>query len=149
MFAADVALKINAACKGSNVTPLDEQNQRIFEDVVDLNQSPIFLNVELKNGNIYSYPNRNIERITSKPQQCTDLLNVEDIIEGLFVDIFSQEFEQAEANAKTDFEANAKTDFEADLLDGFDEDEQAELLEEFAEIDLEYEDALHEIDAMY
>lgn len=141
MFTADAALKINSAVKGSNVSPLDAQNQRVFEDVAELNQSSSFLNVELKNGNMYSYPNRNIERITSKPQQCMDLLNVEDIIEGLFVDIFSQEFGQAEANAKTDFEA--------DLLDGFDEDEQAELLEEFAEIDQEYANALHEIDAMY
>lgn len=65
MFTTEAAHKINAACKGSSVTPLDSENQRVFNDVFDHGVNGEFYTVELASGKGFSYPTRNIERVRS------------------------------------------------------------------------------------
>lgn len=65
MFTPEAAHKISAACKGSSVTPLDSENQRVFNDVFEHGVDGEYYTVELNSGKGFSYPNRNIERVRS------------------------------------------------------------------------------------
>ena len=69
MFTPEAAHKINAACKGSSVTPLDAENQRVFDDVSEHGAADGYYTVELSSGKGFSYPNRNIERVRSSWQK--------------------------------------------------------------------------------
>lgn len=85
MFTPEAAHKINAACKGSSVTPLDSENQRVFDDVFDHSVNGDFYTVELASGKGFSYPTRNIERVRSAWQK-ENKLAYEETLEGAYLD---------------------------------------------------------------
>jgi hypothetical protein len=93
MFTPDAALKINLAIKGSNVPPLDSQNQRVFNDVFDHGVEGDFYHVELNDGYGFSYPNRNIERISSSWERVEsedELMELEDSEENFDIEELDQ-----------------------------------------------------------
>jgi hypothetical protein len=93
MFTPEAALKINLAVKGSSVTPLDSENQRVFNDVFDHGVNGEFYTIELESGKGFSYPNRNIERIRSAWQD--EPFNEDDeALQNIFDEIDGQLEEQ-------------------------------------------------------
>jgi hypothetical protein len=114
MFTPEAAHKINAACKGSSVSPLDSENQRVLNDVFDHGVDGPFYAVELNSGVGYKYPSEDIKRIRSAWQE-----EQEDLTEVL---------------------GPIALDDDSYLLAGFNEQDTADLIEEFAAIELEYAD---------
>ena len=122
MFTPEAAHKINAACKGSSVTPLDSENQRVFNDVFDHGAEDGYYTVELNSGKGFSYPNRNIERVRSSWQK----IALHDAVSGgvsLYDDeVYDLDDELATEYAEIDAElavelAEIEADFQAEIAD--------------------------------
>ena len=122
MFTPEAAHKINAACKGSSVTPLDAENQRVFDDVSGHGAEDGYYTVELSSGKGFSYPNRNIERVRSSWQK----IALHDAVSGgvsLYDDeVYDLDDELATEYAEIDAElavelAEIEADFQAEIAD--------------------------------
>ncbi len=137
MFTPEAALIINLAVKDSTAPPLDSQNQRVFNDVLEHGVHGDFYRVELESGMTYQYPSHKIERIRSHWLNKPTLTALSD--DHIAVINNAIDLECADELAKIDAEL-AKLDDELAEID-------AELASELAQINAELDGELAQIDA--